>query len=238
MAFVSENAEDAASGPERPTRRERYRLETAAEAKRWAMAQLAEGGIRALSLNAIASEMGMTGPALYRYFPSRDDLLTELIVDIYTDFGDALWRTVEQSQGLPPPERVRAVGRAFRAWSLANPQLYLLIFGTPIPGYQAPDDRTTPAAQRGMAALLTVAGDLDPEPLAVIRETDRECEMWAARTGAPALPGRLIRFAVTTWTRLHGVMSLEIAGHFDPSLPDGHLFYDAELDDMLRPWAP
>jgi AcrR family transcriptional regulator len=230
---MSENA-----APRPMTRRERYRLDTAAEAKRLAMAQLAGGGVGALSLNAIAREMGMTGPALYRYVGSRDDLLTELIIDTYTDFGDALWQAVEQSEGLEAPARVRAVGEAYRDWAVANPQPYLLLFGTPIPGYQAPEGPTTAAAQRAHAALLTVVAGLDPEPLPTAGELDRECEAWGERAGAPGQPGRLLRFAVTVWTRLHGVMSLEIAGHFDPALPDGHLFYTAELDDLLRPWTP
>ena len=72
-------SENAASRP--TTRRERYRLDTAAEAKRLAMGQLSNGGVGALSLNAIAREMGMTGPALYRYVGNRDDFLTELIID-------------------------------------------------------------------------------------------------------------------------------------------------------------
>lgn len=223
--------------PRSATRRERYRLDTAAEAKRLALAQLAEGGVGALSLNAIAREMGMTGPALYRYVGSRDDLLTELIVDTYTDFGNALWLAVEQNEDRPAPDRVRAVGEAYRDWSIANPQPYLLIFGTPIPGYRAPaDGRTTTAAQRALNALLTVVAELDPGPLPTHEQLDRECQTWAEHAGTPALPGRLLRFAVTVWTRLHGVISLEIAGHFDPALPDAHLFYTAELDDMLHPW--
>lgn len=228
---------DEQPAPRPATRRERYRLDTTAEAKSLALAQLAKGGVGALSLNAIAREMGMTGPALYRYVGSRDDLITDLIVDTYTRFGDALWRAVEQSEGQPAPARVRAVGQAYRTWSVANPQPYLLVFGTPIPGYTAPSDgRTTTAAQRALNALLTVVAGLDPGPLPTHEEIDRECQAWAEHAGAPALPGRLLRFAVTMWTRLHGVMSLEIAGHFDPALPGGHLFYTAELDDMLRPW--
>jgi AcrR family transcriptional regulator len=227
-------SENAAS---RPSRRERYRLETAAEAKRLAMAQLTDGGVGALSLNAIAREIGMTGPALYRYVGSRDELLTELVIDTYTDLGDALWQAVEDSEGQPSPARVRAVGQAYRDWAVANPQPYLLIFGTPIPGYQAPEGPTTAAAQRATAALLAVVAGLDPEPLPAVDGLDQECEAWAKRAGAPALPGRLLRYAVTVWTRLHGVMSLEVAGHFDPALPDGHLFYAAELDDILHPWS-
>ncbi len=219
------------------TRRERYRHDTLEEAKRLAFTQLADRGPGGLSLNAIAREMGMTGPALYRYVGSRDDLITKLVLDTYHDLGDALWRAVRQSEGQPPPARVRAVGIAYREWSVANPQHYLLILGTPVPGYRAPGDRTTAAAQHGLAALMTVVAELTPTPLPSSNgEIDQECERWAERVGAPALPGRLLRFTITVWTRLHGVMSLEIAGHFDPVLPDGALIYEAELDDILRPW--
>lgn len=226
---------DPDPAPRPLSRRERYRRDTAEEAKRLALAQLTDGGVGALSLNGIARDMGMTGPALYRYVGSRDDLLTELIVDTYRDFGDTLWRAFEQSDGRPPPARVRAVGLGYRDWALANPQPFLLVFGTPIPGYRAPAGSTV-TAQRAMNALLAAVADLDPEPLAAIDDLDRRCESWAAKAGAPALPGRLLRFAVTMWTRLHGVMSLELAGHFDPALPDGRYFFAAELDDLLHPW--
>src|SRR6266542_2290300 len=109
------------------TRRERYRHDTLEEAKRLAFTQLADRGPGGLSLNAIAREMGMTGPALYRYVGSRDDLITKLVLDTYHDLGDALWRAVRQSEGQPPPARVRAVGLAYRERSVANTQHYLLI---------------------------------------------------------------------------------------------------------------
>jgi AcrR family transcriptional regulator len=228
----------AADPTDRPlTRRERYRQDTLAEAKRLAFAQLAERGVGGLSLNAIAKDMGMTGPALYRYVGSRDDLLTELVVDSYDALGAALRAAGERAAGRPPVARLRAVGLAYRDWAIANPQPYLLIFGTPVPGYDAPGDRTTPAAQAAFGPLLDALVELPADPLpAGPGRLDRESERWAGRIGAPPLPGRLLRYTVTTWTRLHGVVSLEIAGHFDPALPDGKLFFQAELDDILRPW--
>lgn len=218
------------------SRRERYRLETTTEAKRLALAQLATGGVGALSLNAIAREMGMTGPALYRYFDSRDDLLSELIIDTYTDFGNALWHTVEQSSGQPPPAQLRALCQAYRDWALANPQSYLLMFGTVVPGYRPPDLRTSAAAKRSLDALLTVVAGLDPDPAPACEQADKACAAWAANADAPPMPAHMVRFAITVWTRLHGVTSLEIAGHLDPALPSGHHFYAAEVDDILRVW--
>ena len=105
-----------------------------------------------------------------------------------------------------------------------------------IPGYQPPDLRTSAAARRSLDALLAVVARLDPSPVPPSDEADRACEAWAASADAPAMPARMLRFAITVWTRLHGVISLEIAGHLDPALPDGRLFYAAEVDDILRVW--
>src|SRR5262245_12253381 len=230
-------AEGAASAAPSLSRRERYRRDTRAELKRLALAQLAALGAGGLSLNAIARDLGMTGPALYRYVGSRDDLLTELVVDSYDDLAAALQAAVDGVRSRRPTARLRALGLAYRDWALANPQPYLLIFGTPVPGYNAPPARTMPSAQAAFVPLLAALAELPADPLpAGPAQLDRESERWAADVGAPPLPGPLLRYAVTVWTRLHGVVSLEIAGHFDPALPDGELFYLAELDDILRPW--
>src|SRR3954466_15757487 len=114
--------------------RERYRAQVRAEIKRHAWEQIATAGVSALSLNAIAKQMGMSGPALYRYFAGRDELITELIRDAYRSLADT-FRAVAGAD-------VTALAHALREWALADPQRYFLVYGTPVPGYHAPDDVT------------------------------------------------------------------------------------------------
>ncbi|MER6669486.1 TetR/AcrR family transcriptional regulator [Amycolatopsis japonica] len=180
------------------TSRERYRAQVRAEIKRHAWEQLATTGVSALSLNAIAKHVGMSGPALYRYFPSRDDLITDLVRDAYRSLADAV-----QVAG-----SVTEVAYAIREWALADPQRYLFVYGTPIPGYHAPGD-TTEISDEIMAVLLR----------AYATEPDG---------------GRAFRRAVTFWTRVHGVLSLELAGHFAGMGFDPALLFAAEVDGLLR----
>src|SRR5204863_7108285 len=125
-------------GPVPTTARERIRAELTAEIANAARRQLAEVGAAALSLRAVARELGMASSALYRYFPSRDDLLTRLIIDGYDDLGAAAEPADDPTA--PPGERWRAVCRAVRTWALAHPHEYALLYGSPVPGYRAPAD--------------------------------------------------------------------------------------------------
>ncbi|WP_037313476.1 TetR/AcrR family transcriptional regulator [Amycolatopsis orientalis] len=203
------------------TSRERYRAQVRAEIKRYAWEQLATTGVSALSLNAIAKHVGMSGPALYRYFASRDDLITDLVRDAYRSLADAV---------LAADGGMAEVAYAIREWALADPQRYLLVYGTPIPGYHAPGD-TTGISNEIMKVLLDVheahAGRGGPTPFDVHLVEHRE---WA---GDHPAPSAVLRRAITFWTRIHGVLSLELAGHFAGMGFDPALLFAAELDDML-----
>ncbi|GAA2220346.1 MULTISPECIES: TetR/AcrR family transcriptional regulator [Streptomyces] len=212
------------------TPRERYRAQVRAEIKDRAWEQIATAGASALSLNAIAKQMGMSGPALYRYFGGRDELITELVRDAYRSLADAV-RAAAAKDG---PD-VRVLAHALRDWALEDPQRYFLIYGTPVPGYHAPDDITAIASEI-MAHLLDacaeVGGDAPEGPFDTHLAEHRD---WA--DGHPAPPAALHR-ALTFWTRLHGVLSLELAGHFTGMRFDPALLFTAELDDLTgRPPA-
>ncbi|HJW64451.1 MAG TPA: TetR/AcrR family transcriptional regulator, partial [Actinomycetes bacterium] len=131
----------------RLSRRERVRHATAAEIKAVARAQMAANGTAGVTLRAIAREMGMTAPALYRYFGSRDDLVTALVTDAYDALADAMEAAVDAVAPGRHTDRVRAAFGAFRAWGLEHPTEFALIFGSPIPGYVAPE-ATRPAGTR------------------------------------------------------------------------------------------
>ena len=118
-----------------------------AAVKRVALTQLEAGGPPAVALNAIARELGVSGPALYRYFRNRDALLTELVLDAYDDLAS---RRSRARTSLP---------HAYRAWALAQPHRYRLLFAAPLPGYDAHQPELVAAAQRSMALLLQVEPD-------------------------------------------------------------------------------
>ncbi len=216
------------------SRRARYRAATREEAKGIALRQLAAGGGEAVSLNAIGKEMGVSGPALYRYFASRDALLTELIVDAYGDLAATMEAADAVARGDGAAARARGFAAAIRAWALAQPHRYLLLYGTPVPGYVAPAG-TVALAQRALAPILDALAAL-PLPAT---ETDPRLSTLDAQFAARAretdqqIPGSVLRRGITWWTRLHGLLSLEIEGHFAGMGFDPALLYDAEVDALL-----
>src|ERR1700704_5827414 len=126
--------------------RARARIEVTAAIKDEARRQLAAEGASKLSLRAVARELGMVSSALYRYFPSRDDLLTSLIVDAYDSLGEAAECALAETEKKDHVERGIAVCRAVREWALGHPHEYALIYGSPVPGYTAPLDTVGPAS--------------------------------------------------------------------------------------------
>ncbi|MEV4947077.1 TetR/AcrR family transcriptional regulator [Streptomyces sp. NPDC053755] len=205
------------------TPRERYRAQVREEIKEHAWDQIATAGASALSLNAIARQMGMSGPALYRYYAGRDELITALVRDAYRSLAATL-RTASASGA-----DLAGLAQALRGWALEDPQRYFLVYGTPVPGYHAPEDITAIASEM-MALLLDACAALPPEgpttPFGAHLDGHRA---WAE--GHPAPPAALHR-ALAFWTRLHGVLSLELAGHFTGMGFDPALFFAAELDDL------
>lgn len=212
-------------------RRQQYREQTREEVKRIALEQLAEHGITGISVNSIGKRMGVTGPALYRYFANRDALLTELIADGYHDFADTLEAAI--APATTPATRLRAGAGAMRGWAVAAPHRYMLLFGTPVPGYQAPS-HTLDAANRAMTALLSAAGpDEGPPGHQALHE---QVAVWGERMGHGGLTPRQQHWGLTVWTRLHGVLSLEVTGQFTLTGIDPELLFNAEVDSLASWW--
>ncbi|MCG7206046.1 TetR/AcrR family transcriptional regulator [Streptomyces arenae] len=216
----------AEAGADVTSPRARYRAQVRSDIKARAWDQIARSGATGLSLNAIAKELGMSGPALYRYFGSRDELITELIRDAYRSLADTFRAAAESGAGL------EGLARALRRWALDDPQRYFLVYGTPVPGYHAPDDITT-IAREIMAALLDVcasAGLEAPAPASASFTAHlSQHRQWAE--GHPAPPG-VLRKALAFWTRMHGVLSLELAGHFTGMGFDPERLFDAEVAEL------
>jgi AcrR family transcriptional regulator len=223
--------------PRPKTTEQHPNLEEAIKETAWR--QIAEKGAPALSLRAIARELGITAPAIYNYFPNRDALVTALIIDAYTSFGD--WQ-IEARDAVPAEnlsERLKATGLAYRNWALTYPQRYQLIFGTPIPGYEAPHEKVMPSAARSLSALVSVIEGLRAEGKLnapgfpeVNQEYKFSFEAWKNYGGSVDLLS--LSVAVLIWARVHGIVSLEIAGNLPPFGPEGDGLYIYELEAIKR----
>ena len=216
------------------TARERARVALTTEITDLARIQLATVGAAGLSLRAIARELGMASSALYRYFPSRDELLTRLIIDGYDDLGAAAEAADEPTAG--PAARWLAVCRAVRAWAQAHPHEYALLYGSPVPGYRAPQD-TVPAATRVGVVLGRVLGDAARAgllPAADRPATGTVSADVAAVLGGdhPALDDTVRARALLAWSALFGAVSFELFGHFTGSVTDADAFFDESMTDL------
>jgi AcrR family transcriptional regulator len=200
--------------------------------KTLALRQLAESGPQAMSLNAIAREIGVSGPALYRYFASRDELLTELVIDAYDDLAAAMTEAAKSAPDRPGGDRFRAVAKAYRAWAVAAPHRYRLLFGPPLPGYDAHTERLVTASRASMGVLLT---SQPQHPVKGIERSGRQLlrQIAANNTGLWRIDPALFLRALITWSRLHGVVSLEIGGNFASMGLDAERMYDIEIDALL-----
>lgn len=198
--------------PSGPTPRQLAREETLRRIKVLALTQLAETGAGDLSLRAIARELNLVSSAIYRYFASRDELLTALIVDAYDDLADTLERAGSADR--------RAARRrwldsctAMRAWALAEPHRFALIYGSTIPGYRAPTDTIAPAGRVVRALLAAVAAADPPDPPAPGRRLAGQLATTREALGLPVDEPTML-LAVRAFGVVIGLLTLELGGHF------------------------
>ena len=222
----------------RPRRREQNsNLQEAIKETAWK--QIAEFGAPALSLRAIARELKITAPAIYNYFPDRDALITALVIDAFTSFGDS---QLDARDSLPEEDligRFRAIGVAYRNWAHAHPQRYQLLFGTPLPGYETPTEEVFPSSARSISALFSVvealraAGKMKissfPE---VKKEYQFHFDLWQSQIGELHPDSHFV--AMVIWSRVHGIVSLEIQGNLPPFGKSGDELYLFEIESMAK----
>ena len=223
------------------TRRERIHSATLEEIKSIAWRQIAQFGACALSLRAIAREMEMTAPALYRYFKDRDALVTALIVEAFTSLGNSLIAARDAVLQGDHAGRLMATGMAYREWALAYPQRYTLIFGTPISGYQAPSEITVPAAARSLGVLIEVLDDarradklhLSADYLRSNSALLEQIEAWRGQVASQADPISHY-LSLVIWSRVHGLVSLEIYQQYPPTIRSLSEIYRLEILEILK----
>jgi AcrR family transcriptional regulator len=219
-------------------RRERLRAATITEIKQTALGLMHEQGTTNVRFTDIARVMGMTPPALYRYFADRDELLTALITDGYDDLGRAL---AEAQAGVPPGDlaaRWLAGAQAYRQWAKREPQQFALILGLPVPGYSAPEEGpTTEAARRAMNQLAAMFAEAQRRGVLrrpLVRDVSpvmKECALQKGEELGGEVPPENFQAMLHAWASLQGFISLEAYGHFNWMEPDAR---DALFVSQMR----
>jgi AcrR family transcriptional regulator len=217
-------------------RRERQHAAVRDEIKDMARIHMARGGAAALSLRAVASDMGLSSAAIYYYFPNRDELITALIIDAFRGFGGALRAADRPAAAIA--ERLETVMLAYRSWAIEHPAEYALLFGTPIPGYHAPAEITAPEAR----AALTSIGELfnvayeqgclrapaAPPPASIVAHV----EQWLASTDQQ-IPLPVLLATMRAWALGHGLVGLELDHQTQPIIGDAAALFAYELHELL-----
>jgi AcrR family transcriptional regulator len=219
------------------TARERARAEIMREILDTGRVHLAAGGAPALSLRAVARDLGMVSSAVYRYVPNRDALLTMLIIDAY----DSLGATVERVESAVPRAdhlgRFVATCHGVRNWALAHPHEYALIYGSPVPGYAAPADTIGPAS-RVPVVLVTIIAELAaagraPTPAAVEPAVVASVAPIEKFVGGQVSADLLLR-GLAAWSALFGAVSFELYGHLHNVVASGARARKAYFDHQMR----
>jgi AcrR family transcriptional regulator len=216
------------------TARDRARVELTEEIKTAGRRHLAEHGASGLSLRAVAREVGMVSSAVYRYFPSRDDLLTALIIDAYDAIGECAENADAAARDRGVQARWLNVCEAVRRWALANAHEYSLIYGSPVPGYAAPEATIEPASRVPLVVLRLLvdgvtAGEVlegeTPSMPRVVRSDFAQLR----RTAAPSVPDAVLSRALAVWAQLLGTINLELFGHLHNVIHDYDAFFTLQM---------
>ncbi|HEY1829716.1 MAG TPA: WHG domain-containing protein [Acidimicrobiales bacterium] len=222
------------------TARQRVHQELSAEILAVARVHLARDGAAGLSLRSVARDLEMVPSALYRYYPGRDALLSALILSAYGSLADEAERAADGAGKAAQPDAQRwlAVPRAMRHWALAHPHEWSLIFGTPVPGYQAPEDTVVPYARVAAALVRPVleakaTGRLAlHQPLPEISQSLRRAVAPVIEGLLPDLPPAQVVRALQAWTTLIGAISLELFGHWNNTILDPEAFFEETIASM------
>jgi AcrR family transcriptional regulator len=202
--------------------------------------QMATHGTAGLGLRAIARELDVTAPALYRYFPTHDDLITALVIEGFTGLAEAVEAARDANAHLPVREQLREVLLAYRQWAVEHPVDFQLIYGSPIPGYHAPAEITVPIVVRGFTVIvglieaLRQSGQITretvyhhiPEPTGGYLRERLERDSYPVSEVA-------LYMGIVGWGQLHGLIMLELFGHLGPVVGDLNAYYASQVESLL-----
>jgi AcrR family transcriptional regulator len=227
--------DDGRVSENRPSRAEAraHQIETIKSTSRRLMA---ERGAPGLSLREVTREMGLVSSAIYRYFPTRDDLLTALIVDAYNDLGASAERAVLRCSKHDAASRLRAAASSMRKWAKSNPNEYALIYGSPVPGYEA--------ATRATMVLANIITDAWRESSVALRPPDPRAsfgamlELSRMEEAMPGVPNVIRARGLMVWTLIFGFVSFELFGSYRGSVRNANKYFDFVLDELVETVLP
>ncbi|WP_433920417.1 TetR/AcrR family transcriptional regulator [Streptomyces canus] len=229
-----------ANPPQTMSRRERLRAQTLQEIEDTSFAIIDADGVHALTIAALARGMAMSAPAVYRYFPSRDALVAHLVTLSYQQLVAAMSQAVEGSRRAPRA-RLRQLVAAYRDWALRYRRRYGMLFGEQAGGLPGDVTEQTPLDQ-AMALLIdlltAVQGTPPGDGGSGDRTLDGQLRQWARSQQRPDTPPRAARAAILIWSRVHGIVSLELTGVFDNRPLEAQRLIDSEIDNAVRSLEP
>ncbi|MEU6538360.1 TetR/AcrR family transcriptional regulator [Streptomyces sp. NPDC047000] len=222
------------------SRRERLRAQTLREIEDESFAIIDAEGAQALSIAALARRMAMSAPAVYRYFPSRDALVAHLVTLSYRQLAAAMSQATQGSRKAPRT-RVRLVVTAYRDWALRHRRRYGMLFGEragDLPGEVTARTPLDEAMALLVDLLVAVEGTAPADSTSGDRTLDGQLRQWARSQERPDTGPGVARAAVLIWTRVHGIVSLELTGVFDHQTVEAQRLIDLEIDSALRSLRP
>jgi AcrR family transcriptional regulator len=225
------------------TRRDRLRAQTLDEIKSAARQQLIEHGRGGVSLRAVARAVGLTAPALYRYFPSLDELLLALTADLYDELTEQLEAARDKKPGADVFERMLTTSRAFRRWGVANPAEFGLVFATPQGSFaHAPATPCETASSRfgnvfaGLYLEIWATHPFPVEPVETMApelvENLTAYHTWLTENLAPTISMGAVVVFLEDWVRLYGAVAMEVFGHLSWAVPDGAAMFEQTMRSM------
>ena len=217
--------------------RARNRAAIEAEILVVAKERLAKEGAAALSLRSIARDLGMASSALYRYVDSRDDLLTRLIISAYDSLADRVDARLAQAPRAKAREQFKIIGRALREWALESPHEFALIYGSPVPDYQAPAEQTNASGTRVSARLFALLPEFEVPGRKVPRAVASALAPFVGEAEALGLhpdPGLALR-GLTAWALVMGAVTAEVFQQYGPdAIADPAALFEAQLELALQ----
>ncbi|MBI1256646.1 MAG: TetR family transcriptional regulator [Chloroflexi bacterium] len=225
----------------KPNARQQQRDDMTEAIKSAARQQMTDEGTASISLRAIARILDITAPALYRYFTNRDDLITDLIVDAFNALADALVAADATQAREDYGARLITVLMAYRQWAIDHPTDFKLIYGNPIPGYNAPREVTVAAASRPFYQVIEIVaaahadGILQPAPEALDLPASIEAHLnGLSEQDGYQQPSFILYITVVGWSRIHGMIMLELFDNTQPVIGDTEAFYRHEITEFCK----
>lgn len=223
--------------PQQVSRRERLRTQTLQEIEDTSFAIIDADGVHALTIAALARGMAMSAPAVYRYFTSRDALIAHLVTLSYQQLADAMSQAVEGSRRAPRA-RVRLLVEAYRDWALRHRRRYGMLFAERVddsPG-QPPAPTPLDQAMALLIDLLVAIEETTPARGATgDRALDGQLRHWAQSQDRPDTTPLAATAALLIWSRVHGIVSLELTGVFDHQTIEAQRLIELEIDNAVQP---